>query len=251
MNIIEEKNILGESCLWNYYNNKFYWVDIIDKKIKSYNGNIIENYETNKMPCCITLLDNNNFTLALEDEIGIYDIRNGSFNSQFKLEDKRVRFNDGKLDKYGVLHIGTMDRDANEHIGQIYKYENNYLEPIIKNVGISNGISFDSNNKMYWSDSLDRKLYYENELIKEYEDMTPDGAYINEKDEYYSCLWGGSRIDIYRDKKIYDNIVLPVEYPTCCCCGGNDMNKLFVTSASVLNKEKENGKCIIIDNIKF
>jgi len=250
MNIIEEKNILGESCLWNHYNNKFYWVDIIDKKIKSYDGEIVEKFETNKMPCCITLLDNNTFTLALEDEIVIYDIRNNSFNSQLKLDDKRVRFNDGKLDKNGILYIGTMDREAKEHIGEIYKYENNYLEPIIKNVGISNGISFDEDNKMYWSDSLDRKLYYENELINEYEDMTPDGAYINEKGDYYSCLWGGSKIDIYRDRKIYNNIVLPVEYPTCCCYGGDDMNKLFITSASVLNKEKENGKCIILDDIK-
>lgn len=28
-------------------------------------------------------------------------------------------------------------------------------------------------------------------LIKKYEDITPDEAYINEKDEYYSCLRSG------------------------------------------------------------
>jgi sugar lactone lactonase YvrE len=247
MNIIEENNILGESCLWNFYDNKFYWVDIIDKKIKSYNENIIERFEINKMPCCITLLNNNNLTLVLEDEIGIYDIRNNSFNSQFKLKNNDVRFNDGKLDKNGILHIGTMDKKEENYIGEIYKYENNYLEPIIKNVGISNGISFDSNNEMYWSDSLSKKLYYKNEIIKEYENMTPDGGYINENDEYYSCLWGGSKIDIYKNRVIYDNIILPVEYPTCCCYGGINMDRLFITSASILNKEKDNGKCLIIN----
>ena len=248
MNIIDDSNILGESCLWNKYENKFYWVDIIGKKIKSFDEQSIKHFDINKMPCCITLQQNNNFTLAVDDEIGIYDARNNSFNSQLKLNNSNVRFNDGKLDNNNILHIGTMDRDEKDFIGKIYKYENNYLEPIVNDVGISNGIAFDSNNKMYWSDSLSGKLYFDNNIINEYNDMSPDGGYVDENDNYYSCLWGGSKIDIYKNNKIYNNIFLPVEYPTCCCYGGSDMNKLFITSASILNNKKDNGKCIILNN---
>jgi hypothetical protein len=34
-------------------------------------------------------------------------------------------------------------------------------------------------------------------IINTYSDVNPDGATIDEMDNYYSCLWGGSRIDIY------------------------------------------------------
>ena len=50
-------------------------------------------------------------------------------------------------------------------------------------------------------------------------------------DKYYSCLWGGSRIDIFKDKKLHDSIALDVKNPTCCCFGGPNLNKLMVTSA--------------------
>lgn len=245
MNILNDSNILGESCIWDNFNEKYYWVDIINKKIKSYDGiNILEN-TTQKMPCCISIY-NNQLTLALEDEIGIYDFRNNTFNSQLKLKDKNVRFNDGKIDNNGILHIGTMDRNEKDFIGKIYKYYNGYLETLYENIGISNGISFDENNNMFYSDSLSGSIYYKNKLMFKYYELGPDGACYNNK-KYYSCLWGGSRIDIFNNLNLIDKLILPVKYPTCCCFGGKNLNKLFITSASILDKSKYNGKCIIID----
>jgi sugar lactone lactonase YvrE len=43
MEIIKNKNILGESPLWNYINNRLYWVDIEDKKIKCFDDNKLMN----------------------------------------------------------------------------------------------------------------------------------------------------------------------------------------------------------------
>ena len=68
----------------------------------------------------------------------------------------------------------------------------------------------------------------------------------NVNDKYYSCLWGGSRIDIYEKQKLIDNIDLSVKYPTCCCYGGINMNKMFITSASILDNSGNNGNCLII-----
>lgn len=246
MEIINNKSLLGESPLWNHYNNQFYWIDIIGKKIKSYDGINITEIETEKMPCCITLLDSNNITLALEDEIGIYDFRNNSFNSQLKIDATKVRFNDGKCDRNGVLHIGTMDRNEKDFIGKIYKYQNGFLETIYDNIGISNGIAFDSNNKMYHSDSLSGKLFYDGKIINTYIGIGPDGACVDVNDKYYSCLWAGSSIDIYEKQKLIDNIDLSVKYPTCCCYGGINMNKMFITSASILDNSSNNGNCLII-----
>ncbi len=228
--ILQKNDKLGESPIWNNYNNKFYWVDIIGKKIKSLDeNNIISIVDTNKMPCCISLIDNSTLTLALEDEIGIFDIRNNIFNSQLKIDGSKVRFNDGKIDNNNILHIGTMDRLEKDFIGKIYKYQNGHLDILNNNIGISNGIAFDSNNKMYYSDSLSGKLYYDNKLINTYKNEAPDGGYVDINDNYYSSIWGGSRIDIYsKEHKIIDTINLDIKYPTCCCFNGNKMNKLLI-----------------------
>ena len=46
------------------------------------------------------------------------------------MNNPEVRFNDGKLDKNGILYIGTMDRNEQNFIGNIFRYENSYLETI-------------------------------------------------------------------------------------------------------------------------
>ena len=249
--ITDKKSILGESPLWDHYNNRYYWIDIIGKKIKSLEDKTITELDTTKMPCCITLLDGNSLTLALEDEIGIYDFRDNNFHSQLKIDPSRVRFNDGKLDNNNVLHIGTMDRSEKEYIGKIYRYQNGRLEPLYNNIGISNGIAFDSKNKMYHSDSLSGNLFYDGEIINRYTgSIAPDGACVEDQtDNYYSCLWGGSAIDIYHNQKPIDKIPLPVKYPTCCCYGGINKNQMFITSASILDNSGDNGGCLLY-NIK-
>ena len=138
-----------------------------------------------------------------------------------------------------------MDRNEKSHIGNIFKYQNGYLDKLYSNIGIANGISFDESNKMYHSDSLDGKLYYNGKLINTYNNIGPDGAcYHNGK--YYICLWGGSRIDVYKHQKVIEKIELPVKYPTCCCFGGSNMDNMYITSASILDSSKINGKCLLI-----
>ena len=246
--IIKNKNILGESPIWDPLGEKFYWVDIYDKKIKSYDNTSIQTYSIPKMPTCITLYNRDQLFVAVEDGLGIYDLRNQSYEYKIKIDAKKVRFNDGKVDRNGVFHIGTMDRNEKEYIGSIYRYENNTLTEILKDIGISNGISFSKNNSvMYHADSLRGELYQNNKVFYKYEKEAPDGSTIDKRDYYYSCIWGGSRIDIFKDLKLYNSIPLEVQYPTCCCFGGVHENKLFITSASTLNSTGNNGYITILD----
>lgn len=256
MNIINNINILGESPIWNYMNNKFYWVDILDYKIKSYDDHNILIYNIEKKPTCLALLDINTIFCAVEDGVGVYDFRINTFNYIDRINATNIRLNDGKTDRYGVFHIGSMDRTEKDKIGDIYKFTNNKLNIIESSIGISNGISFSTDNKfMYYSDSLTGEIFKKNTLtndknvIYKYNDYSPDGSTIDINDNYYSCLWGGSRIDIFKDNIINDSIDINCKYPTCCCFGGSDMNKLFITSASLLNNSDNNGK-IFIKNMK-
>ena len=94
---------------------------------------------------------NSNYTINK----AILDILDGAISFISKAEGYKllttvkIEDNDGKLDNYGKLYIGTMDREEKNFNGNIFCYENNYLEIIKSNIGISNGISFDNQNKMY------------------------------------------------------------------------------------------------------
>uniref|UniRef100_A0A6C0JCY1 SMP-30/Gluconolactonase/LRE-like region domain-containing protein n=1 Tax=viral metagenome TaxID=1070528 RepID=A0A6C0JCY1_9ZZZZ len=250
--IIDNNNVLGESPLWNHMNQTFYWVDINANKIKSMSDHIITEYILDKKPTCLYLLDSNKMVVALEDGMGIYDYRINKFIYLKKIDDINVRCNDGKCDRNGNIYIGTMDKNENDNIGHIYKFNGTDFEIIKDNICISNGLAFNSDNKMYGCDSFKKEIFtIENEketIINTYSDVNPDGATIDEMDNYYSCLWGGSRIDIYnKNNKLFDKIDVPFTHPTCCCFGGINMNKLLITSSSLLNNSNENGKLLLID----
>lgn len=250
--IVDNNNILGESPLWNYMNQTFYWVDINDKKIKSMNDYIITEYMLDKKPTCLYLLDINKMVVAVEDGMGIYDYRINKFICLKKINDTNVRCNDGKCDKNGNIYIGTMDKNEKDNIGRLYKFNGRDFETIKDNICISNGLAFNSNNKLYACDSLKKQIYtIENDkemVINTYTSVSPDGATIDEVDNYYSCLWGGSRIDIYnKNNNLFDEIITPFTHPTCCCFGGINMNKLLITSSSLLNNKEDNGKLLLID----
>ena len=178
----------------------------------------------------------------MEDGLGIYDFRNNSFNYLHRIDDTLVRFNDGKCDRRGTIYIGTICKEKpRKKIGNIYKFKNNCLEEVITGISNSNGISFGINNEMYYSDTTEKSIYKivnnSSKLIHKYQHEGPDGSTIDMKNRYYSCLWGGHRIDIFKDDKVSESIDLEFACPTCCCYGGINMDRLFITSA-YCNKNK-------------
>jgi len=246
-------NYLGESPIWNYFNNTLYWVDIDNYKIKSYNDQsetLV--FETEKKPTSLSLIDNNKIFVSMEDSLGIYDFRINKYNMLYKLNNPKVRFNDAKCDRNGILHIGTMClQEPKLQIGSIYKYQSNSLVELINNIGIANGISFSKNNEiMYYSDSSINSLYNSkinnNTLFDNNNNYTYDGSTVDINDNYYSCLWNGYGINIYDKFQKKKYIKLPCKYTTCCCFGGIDMNKIFITSA--FNNNTDNGKLYMINS---
>jgi sugar lactone lactonase YvrE len=235
---------LNESVFWHKLNKKFYWIDIEKHYLYSFDPltNKTISIKTTFKPCCIqpyidenNILSNNILLCASKNSIGYYNLDNQEFNIKVSLDNHdNIRFNDGKINKNGVLYIGTMDiRDNKKQIGNIYKFENDELTIIEKNIGITNGISFDNNNNMYFSDSLTKTLYKKNLdtnkniIIKKYQnDETPDGGLFH-NEIYYSCIWGGHRIDMYKNDKIFNQIKLPYKFITCCDFNNN--NQLFVS----------------------
>ena len=250
MEVIDKNNKLGESPIWNHFNNILYWVDIDGYSMKKYTDERgVISYNMINKPTCISLIDANNLFIAVENGLGIYDLRCNNYTYVHTIDDSNVRMNDGKCDRNGNLYIGTMRRNEDTgHTGSIYQYisATKCIDPIFTSVGISNGISFSKNNeKMYYSDSSTGCLYSINRntnekiLMRQYDGIAPDGSTVDVNDNYYSALWGGYGIDIYQNDIFCRKIELPCKFTTCCCFGGIDMDRLFISSA--YNDPTDNG----------
>src|SRR6185437_3439795 len=61
---------------------------------------------------------------------------------------------------------------------------------------------------------------------------TPDGSAVDAHGYLWNAQWGGWRVVRYApDGRIDMTIAMPVEQPSSCAFGGEDMTTLFVTSA--------------------
>ncbi len=289
---LDKPNILGESPIWNYFNNSYYWVDIEDHKIKKFDDyyfeyNIYQNDRKIK-PTCLALIDSNKIFTVVEDGFGVYDFRKkNGFNYVFIPDfidenfKSNLRFNDGKCDRNGNLFIGTMDKNTpRKPIASIYKLFCNFtIKPIINDIHTSNGISFSLNNKkMYFSDTPTRNLFFQKDRLNQFGKLTKDnslnqndniiiptdengennnleynpyrlhdGSTVDSSDNYYSCLYGGYGIDIFETNDTSFNYLRSIStqkrYTTSCCFGGQNLDKLFITSA--YNNDNDNGSAII------
>ena len=75
----------------------------------------------------------------------------------------KERFNDGKIDPFGRLWIGTVLEGEGGVVrggGSLYKLEKDRFTKMSDNFTISNGMAWNHNNTlMYFNDSEDRKTY--------------------------------------------------------------------------------------------
>jgi len=132
-----------------------------------------------------------------------------SVNKQFP----NSRMNDGKADKQGRLWIGTMESGGDSH-GVFYKITKENLDnPTVEiaSVNISNGLAWNAaNNKFYYIDSPslqvaeydydDAKGTISNRRVAfdltKYPELSgvPDGMTIDENDNLWVALYGGSSV---------------------------------------------------------
>ena len=162
--------------------------------------------------------------------------------------------NDGKCDRRGRLWAGTKSREGSAvDTGYLARLdaERGLQKEWLHPVHISNGLAWSPDNtKMYYNDSTDRIWVFDYEMESgtianrrvfaklAADGAVPDGMTIDSAGALYVAMWGGSRVDVYRDVDGVGVRTGSIEFPTALqvtsvAFGGSDMRTLFVTSASV------------------
>ncbi|WP_299888741.1 SMP-30/gluconolactonase/LRE family protein [uncultured Lacinutrix sp.] len=256
----EIKSSLGEGAFWNHKTKELYWIDIEDKKIHIYNPKTKKNksFSTPSRVGTVVPYNETEAVIALED--GIYKINTdlGDFSLLANVEANMIenRFNDGKCDPSGNLWVGSMHLEQTKPNASLYKInEEGEVLKMLGNITISNGIVWTSSGEiMYYIDTptgnirafdFDVKtntIKNERIVIKVPVSLGyPDGMTIDEDDMLWVGLWNGNAVARFNPitGQLISKIEIPAHNVTSCAFGGDNLETLYVTTASVDMTEEE------------
>ena len=268
--IIDTKTVLGESGFYLHKSNEIVFLDLLDPALFIYSLDNNSYYkEKIKLPKPLGNIyphNNGNFYLSCFYGLYNYNRRTKKITKVIDVrkddELKHISYNDGTITK-NKLWIGLCHLKETEDLGYFGYLTKNNFEVVDRKFKVSNGPAIDEkNNKLYFSDSFNSKVYQYN--LKNFERKTliklkkkdgfPDGIALDNNNGLWVAHWAGakvSRINL-KNGKIDFSISLPALNITSVTFIGNNLNHLFVTSAKygvtgkLLRKYPHSGSSFII-----
>jgi L-arabinonolactonase len=240
---------LGESPLWHPDEARLYLVDIEGKAIWRVEvaSSKTERFDLEVKIGCLGLRAQGGFVVAGEAGFATWKPETGELTPLSHPEADRplTRFNDGAVDPGGRFWAGTMTPKGFE--SSLYRLDPDHsVHRMEGEIGISNGIDWSPDGKtMYFTDSPRKLIYFydfdaksgaiENRRI--WVDSTdqpgvPDGLCVDAEGCVWSARWDGWCVSRYDPQgKLILEIPTPVQRPTSCAFGGQDLSILFISSA--------------------
>ena len=258
--LFDTKSVVGEGPIWDFENHVLYWLDIFGKELHFHDpsSGSHEVRELEELVGTVVCRQSGGLVLALKSGFAFYDVDSEVVTPIVDPESHipTNHFNDGKCDPAGRLWAGTMPDSEDSPAGGMYRLDADLsVHQMFDNVTISNGICWSSDAKtMYYIDTPLMKIEafdYDNvtgavenrrtccEIFEEA--AWPDGMAIDVDDK----LWVGHYFGDYVRRwdpetgECIDKIKLPCSNVTACAFGGDNLETLYITTAThALNEEQ-------------
>lgn len=249
---------LGEGGLWDPATGRLWWVDIKRPAVHRYTPATDDRWSWTP-PCRVTALGlttSDRLIASTDFGFALIDPAAGTLTPIDHPEPHLPgnRFNDGKVDPLGRFWAGTMDDAEESAAGSVYRLDAaGGHERMAAGFQVPNGPAFDPGGRhLYLSDTACRETYRlemheaggvsERTLFASFTEAQgyPDGMTVDADHHLWIAFWGGGcvrRLD--PQGRIVAEVPLPVGRPTSCVFGGERLDQLFVTSASVGLSEAE------------
>jgi D-xylonolactonase len=249
--IADVHSVLGEGPVWVEAEQALYWLDIKGRKI----FRLDSSGERTEWPTpfrigCIAPRRNGGFIAGTELGLAEIDLAAGRFEIFANPEEDRPgnRFNDGKTDRQGRFWAGTMDDHERSDSGALYRLDADLSwSRVDDGYRVANGPAFDpEGRRMYESDSARRIIYAfdvrrdgdvgERRPLAQFQpdEGFPDGMTVDSEGCLWIAFWDGWCLRrLSPDGEILAKLEMPVQRPTSCAFGGPDLDRLYVTSATV------------------
>ena len=265
MKVIQRFNfshLLGEGITWDNVAQVFYGVDIEGATLWSVDPlrNIVNNQPApSKSSWCIPVCDSRLLLIGHKNKVSLYDPANFSIQRpaiQIPNMDESLRLNDAKTDSKGRIWMGSMsEANVREAKGALYCI-NNSGALLIKDEGyeIANGPAINLDETVMLHTDSSQGLIYRfdfNSLAGEItnkhiwlkvdpSDGSPDGMCFDDAGCVWVAHWGAGKVVKYHeDGKEIDSVAIPASQVSNVCFGGENLDRLFVTTARVgLSREQ-------------
>ena len=251
------RDTLGEGAMWNAAEGSFYWTDILApalNRLTLANGTI----DRWAMPAPLGWVaprEHGGLIGGFQDGVGAIDLDPLTVSERRDPEPHLPgnRMNDGKADAHGAIWFGTMDMAEVQATGSLYRLSpGGDWQMIDTGYQVPNGPAFSAcGNWLYHADSARRTVYRfrldgEEAVGREVfirfgeHDGHPDGMTVDAEGHLWIAHWGGGGISRYDpDGQRERFVALPAVQVTNIAFCGDDLSRMFVTSAAIGLPESE------------
>ncbi len=243
--------VLGEGPVWVEREAALYWLDIKGKKIFRLDGaGDLQEWATPFRVGSLAPRAKGGFIAGTDAGLAHIDLAEQRFEvvAQPEQHVPGNRFNDGKVDRHGRFWAGTMDDAESQARGALYRIAAGPQWVVVDaDYNVTNGPAFSpSGGIMYHNDSA-RQVTYAFDLDEDGEasnrrvflqfgpgDGYPDGMTVDCEGCLWIAFWDGWCVRRFSPAgERIETIRMPVAKPTSCAFGGPDLDRLYVTSASI------------------
>ncbi len=259
--VLRTQVVLGESPVWDPRDKVLYWVNILGQDIHRFypDTGVNETFHLPQFVSSVALRQQGGLIITLKNAFAFFDPDTGQLDLLDSPEPDKPdnRFNDGKCDRQGRFWAGTMNHlQCDAPSGSLYRFDPDRRTTRMRcDVSCSNGLGWSPDNRvMYFAESFRHCIYafdfdaadgtLSNQRVFASMDKNsggvPDGLTVDAE----GCVWnaqvGLGRVVRYSPTGDVDRIIeLPVPRPTSCIFGGDNLDVLYVTSATETMTEEQ------------
>ncbi len=257
---------LGESPYWDESTQTFRYVDMLGKKVISFQpeNNCTVVWKVPDVIGCVNPIKGDDALIAMYSGIYYFSFVDGKCKQMIPRDSswkESVRFNDGKCDAQGKFWVGTTDVER-EKVSHLFRVDKE-LNIMAKDLVISNGLAWSEDGQtMYFIDTWPRNIWKAEldstktnfvsvEIAFDFDETlgNPDGMTIDQEGMLWIAFTKNGKVCQFNPetKEHIATIELPIANPTSCAFGGADLKTLYITSAILEDTHPDAGKCFSIE----
>jgi sugar lactone lactonase YvrE len=249
--IADVRAVLGEGPVWVDREAALYWLDIKGLRVFRLDAEQqLTEWSTPMRVGSIAPRRPGGFIAGTEVGLAKIDLDANRFDV-FANPEKELpsnRFNDGKVDRQGRFWAGTMDDREKQPSGTLYRVGSEFdVSAVDQGYKVTNGPAFSPDGTIMYHNDSARQVTYRFEVqpdgsveartiflqFKEGEGY-PDGMTVDSEGCLWIAFWDGWCVRRYSPQGQWlETVKVPVARPTSCAFGGRDLDRLYITSASV------------------
>src|SRR5262245_54075127 len=243
---------LGEGPLWSSRDNAIYWVDILGHKLHRYSlasGAVRTWSMPEKIGWVVERREQPGFIAGFQSGFAELTLEPFAIRPILDPEPHHPgnRMNDAKVDRHGCIWAGTMDVAIKCVSGSLYRLDPGFkCTQLDTNYLITNGPAFSPAHDCVYHTDTGPGIVFRFDLTPAGEPTNkrpfiefqtdwgrPDGMTVDAEGYLWVAHWGGSRITRFdATGKVERVIPLPASQITSCTFAGENLDRMFVTSAA-------------------